>query len=229
MCKLRWIPAKLPDGLLQPAADRTVKPRIGLYGGSFDPIHVGHLISARALAEQIGLSRVILIPAGVPPHKRGHPLTPADHRLAMARLAVQDDPLFEVDDCELLRTGPSYTIETIEAYRARLGGDAALYWIIGCDSLAELPTWHRVADLVERVQIVTMVRPGSSPPPAEVLATSVGDKAAKLLLESCYQTPAIEISATDIRSRVGTGRSIRYLVPEAVRRYIEQNRIYDRK
>lgn len=206
-----------------------MKPRIGLYGGSFDPIHVGHLISARALAEQIDLARVILIPAGVPPHKRGRPLTLADHRLAMARLAVQDDPLFEVDDCELHRSGPSYTIETIEAYRSKLGDDASLFWIIGCDSLAELPTWYRVDELVKRVQIVTMVRPGSSPPSVESLATSVTEASAKLLLENCYQTPGIEISATEIRNRAGSGRSIRYLVPEPVRRYIEQNRIYGRE
>lgn len=200
--------------------------RIGLYGGSFDPIHFGHLISARSLAEQLSLNRVVLIPAMLPPHKQTSELTDARHRLEMARLAVQGDPLFEVSDAELHRAGPSYTFDTVTQFRQQLGPLVELFWFIGADSLPELPSWYRVAELVKVVRIVTAARPGWTRPDPVHLIAAVGPPAARQLLEDCLETPRIDISATDIRARVRSGLSIRYLVPEGVASYIATQRLY---
>lgn len=200
--------------------------RIGLYGGSFDPIHHGHLIAARSIAERLDLSRVVLIPSARPPHKRNWVLSDASHRLAMANLAVVGDVLFEVSDVEMHRSGPSYTIDTVAEFRRRLGSGVELSWIIGADSLPELPTWHRIAELVNQVRIVTATRPGWKPPAMASLTTAVGTEAAQSLLEDCIETPAIDISSTDIRARVADGRSVRYLIPAEVASYIEKHRLF---
>ncbi|HKQ47085.1 MAG TPA: nicotinate-nucleotide adenylyltransferase [Phycisphaerae bacterium] len=200
--------------------------RIGLYGGSFDPIHFGHLISARSIAEQLGLARIVLIPSARPPHKRGVVLSDARHRLAMVKLAVAGDPLFEVSDVELHRAGPSYTIDTVADFRTRLGPEVELIWIIGADSLPELPTWHRIAELVTQVRIVTATRPGWKPPALEALAAVVGAVRAQALFDDCVSTPAIDISSTQIRERAAKKRSIRYLTPDEVTSYISKNGLY---
>lgn len=200
--------------------------RIGLYGGSFDPIHFGHLISARGIAEQLGLDRVVLIPSARPPHKQSVSLTDPAHRLAMAALAVEADPLFGVSDLELRRHGPSYTFDTVTEFRNMMGPDVELAWFIGGDTLTELPTWYRVAELVKIVRIVTAVRPGWSPPPIGHLAAAVGEQSAMQLLADCLRTPAIDISATDIRGRVRAGKPIRYLVPDEVASYIMKHSLY---
>lgn len=199
---------------------------IGLFGGSFDPIHFGHLISARSLAEQLSLDRVVLIPSGRPPHKREAIRTDPAHRLEMTRRAVEGDPLFEVSDVELRREGPSYTFDTVTEFRRRFGGDAELCWFIGADWLAELPTWYRIADLAGIVRFVAAARPGWKVPPREALDRCMGPDAVDRLLADCRVTPLVEISATDIRARVRSGRSIRYLVPERVRSYIMDQRLY---
>lgn len=209
----------------------TMNPRptstsVGLYGGSFDPIHFGHLISARSIAEQLGLDRIVLIPSARPPHKLGGVKTPPEHRLAMARLAVEGDPLFDVSDIELQREGPSYTFDTVRQFRQSLGDDVEICWLIGGDTLPELPTWYRVRELVQSVRIVTATRPSWSPPAVSVLEPAVGPNAAEALLKDCILTPGIDISATDIRARVREGRCTRYLLPEPVRSYIERNELY---
>lgn len=200
--------------------------RVGLFGGSFDPIHHGHLISARSIAEQLKLDRIILIPSPRPPHKDEKSLTPASHRLQMTRLAVEGDPLFEVSDIELNRAGPSYTFDTVCEFQVRLGSDVRLYWFIGADSLPELPTWSRIDQLVQKVQIVTATRPGWSPPPVDLLAKAVGTAAAQSLIAQCVETPSIDISSTQIRSRVRAGQSISYLTPPGVTSYIHAHGLY---
>lgn len=200
---------------------------VGLLGGSFDPIHFGHLISARSCAEQLGLDRIVLIPSAVPPHKRGVTMTEGAHRLEMARRAIEGDELFDVSDVEFQRGGPSYTIDTVAEIRRRgIGGPGELCWLIGADTLPELHTWHRAAELVQQVRMVTVVRPGWSPPSRADLAKWAGEAAADRLLKNCVTTPAIEISATGIRERVRAGKSIRYLVPELVRSYIDATGLY---
>lgn len=202
--------------------------RIGLYGGSFDPIHFGHLISARCIAEQIGLDRVILIPSARPPHKQGQAITDPKHRLAMTRLAVEGDPLFEVSEVELHRAGPSYTFDTVQQFQSVLGASADLFWIIGADSLPELPSWYRIGDLVQRVSIITARRPGFPSPDIAPLAAVVGEAYAQRLLTQCCVTPEIDISSTAIRSRAVLERPIRYLVPEGVASYILNEGLYRR-
>lgn len=200
--------------------------RIGLYGGSFDPIHFGHLISARSAAEQLDLGRIILIPSARPPHKRDIQLTAPQHRLTMTRLAVEGDALFEVSDVELHRAGASYTYDTVQHFRADLGPSVDLFWIIGADSLPELPTWYRVRELVQAVRIVTAARPGFVPPNMAELGGALGQEAAEALLGGCCSTPEIGISSTEIRARVAGGLSIRYLVPAEVLSYIEAHGLY---
>lgn len=203
--------------------------RLGLFGGSFNPIHLGHLICARAVAERLRLDRIVLIPAAAPPHKPTHALAPAQHRLAMARLAVQGDALFEVSDIELSRPGPSYTFDTVSSLRTARPDVTEWNWIIGADSLAELESWHRIADLAKLTRIVTMVRPGHTRRTAADLPgllAKLGPPALEEILALQLPTPAIDISATDIRTRVARRQSIRYLTPDAVVDYIREQAVY---
>jgi nicotinate-nucleotide adenylyltransferase len=198
------------------------------FGGTFNPVHVGHLIVARAVAEQLGAQRVALVPSAIPPHK-ACPGIRAEDRLAMLKLAVQDDELFEVNPTELQRPGPSYTIDTLAVLRRLHGPQVELVWVVGLDMLVELPAWHRAAELVEQARIVTAMRP---PAPGNLddilsplLAAFGPDRAARLRAD-ILPTPLIEISATQIRQRVRQRRSIRYLVPDAVAQYIERQGLY---
>jgi len=197
-----------------------------LVGGSFNPIHLGHLIVARAVAEQLALARVVFIPSGNPPHKPGNHLADAADRLAMARLAVADESGLEVSDVEIGRSGPSYTILTVEAYRQNLAPGQSLFWLIGSDTLTELHTWHRARELVDMCRIVTAVRPGFESPDLSVLEPTLSPEQVRQLQVDILPTPRIDISATDIRHRIAKGRSIRYLVPDTIREYIENHRLY---
>ena len=200
--------------------------RVGLYGGSFNPIHCAHLIVARAVAEHFDLTRVILLPSAQPPHKQTAELLPAKHRVKMIRLAIQDEHLFELSDFDLKTKGPSYTIETVQHFRESLGAQVELHWIIGADSLAELVTWHRVPELVEACRLVTAVRPGWEEIDWAKLRSVLGRERTERLRAGLVQNGAIDISSTDIRSRLARNRSIRYLVPDDVAAYIERNRLY---
>lgn len=199
---------------------------IGLFGGSFNPIHHGHLIVARAVIESVGLEKVVFIPSANPPHKRDETLADAHDRMAMVRLAIGDEPGMEADDLEIRRTGPSYTILTVQEYRRRLPPAVQLLWIIGGDTLPELATWYRAGELVEMCRIVTAVRPGFETPNLEELEKTLTGPQMTALKKNILTTPRIDISATDIRRRVARGRSIRYLVPEAVRAYIDEHNLY---
>ena len=199
---------------------------IALFGGSFNPIHNGHLIVARAVAERLRLSRVVFIPSSPsPPHKANAELADAADRLEMVRLAIAGESGFEVSDLEVRQGGVSYTIRTVESFR-QAAADQTLHWIIGGDTLPELHTWYRVRELVERCRIVTAVRPGFEVPDLSAIQRVLSPEQVQRLMADVLPTPRIDISATDIRRRVAEGRSIRYLVPEAVRQYIEQRGLY---
>jgi nicotinate-nucleotide adenylyltransferase len=190
-----------------------------ILGGSFNPIHHGHLICARAVAEARGFDRVTLIPCAQPPHKPNGPdLAPAVDRLAMCRLAVENSAFFEVEDMEIQRSGPSYTLDTARELRRR--GWPAIHWLIGADMLLLLPNWHEPAMLLQEVQFLIVERPGwplnwAKLPPAY-----------QTLRENVVAAPVVEISSTAIRARVAAGKGIEYLVPEGVARYIAQRGIY---
>jgi len=200
--------------------------RIGLFGGSFNPVHAGHLIASRAVAEHLRLDKLYLVPAAVPPHKVPKNLADATHRLEMLRLATRGESLFEVSDLEINRPGPSYTIVTVEEFRRRLGGSAELFWIIGADSLAELANWYQAERLVDTCRIVTAARPGWDRPDLSALAGRLRPEQIERLKADVLATPRIDISASEIRRRVAAGLSVRYLVPDAVAEYIAAHGLY---
>ncbi|GMV97715.1 MAG: nicotinate (nicotinamide) nucleotide adenylyltransferase [Phycisphaerae bacterium] len=199
---------------------------VALFGGSFNPIHFGHLIAARAIAEHLSLARAILLPAAYPPHKWSSELAPAEHRLAMTRLAVEGEPLLEASDVELRQGGINYSIRTVEAFRQELGGDVRLYWIIGGDTLPDLHMWHRIREMVDLCRIVTAVRPGFETPDLAPLLSVLSPQQVARIREGIISTPRVDISSTEIRWRIREGRSIRYLVPESVRAYIADHGLY---
>ena len=190
-----------------------------VFGGSFNPIHHGHLLCSRAVAEKGGFDRITLIPSAQPPHKPASATLadPAD-RLAMVRLAVDGDPLYEVDDLELHRPGPSYTLDTLRNLTSR-GSDRA-NWLIGADMLLYLPNWHRPLDLLNEANFIVMARPGWSldwaalPPEYRHLQANV------------VEAPLIAITSTEVRDRIRAGLPIRYLTPDSVCRYIHDRGLY---
>ncbi len=200
--------------------------RVGLYGGSFDPIHHGHLIVARAIAEKLDLERIILLPTATPPHKDGESLADPTHRARMVELAAEDESLFEFNDFDLTRSGPSYTIDTVAFFQERLGKHAVLHWIIGADSLVELTGWHRISALIDYCRVVTAGRPGWERINWSALRATLSEEHVRKLRDGVVDTPRLDISSTDIRCRVHDGRSIRYLVPNSVRRYIDEHALY---
>jgi nicotinate-nucleotide adenylyltransferase len=211
---------------IQRSAEIGLTRKIGLYGGTFDPPHLGHLISAQTVAEAIGLDRVIFLPVGQPPHKRNHPISPADRRVEMVSLAIAENPIFELSDWEIRQDGPGYTIHTIRHFQQEMAEDE-LYWIIGADSLADLPTWFEFESLIESTNIVTAWRGGIDL--EQVLATLKGQlKPAHFekLRKNIVRTPMIEIAARDLRTRVRQGQSLRYFVPAAVEAYIDKEGLY---
>jgi len=193
------------------------------FGGSFNPIHHGHLLVARAVAEAMDFDRVVFIPSAQPPHKPDPAdLAAAEHRLAMCHLAIKaaadSTDLFEVSDIELGRVGPSYTVDTARILTRR--GLGPVYWLIGGDTVPQLPTWHEPQPLLREVQFVIIERP-ECPIIWQALAPEY-----QALQSGVVAAPMIEISATDIRRRVAAGRSIDYLTPETVVSYIRQNGLY---
>ena len=182
--------------------------KIAIYGGTFDPIHHAHLILARQAIETLGLDRVILVPAAISPLKKAAPVASGEIRLAMLQAAVKGEPEFEVNECELLRPPPSYTIDTVEDIRQR-EGDAAIYCLIGEDNVEQLSRWHRFAELEKMVRFVVLDRSGKEP-------------------SHSYQLihRRIDISATEIRRRVAQNESIRYLVPDSVEEIIQREKLY---
>jgi nicotinate-nucleotide adenylyltransferase len=199
-------------------------PRLGLFGGSFDPIHFGHLIAARAIREQRNLDTVLFLPSCRPPHKKGKELAPAHHRAQMVRLAIQDEEGFAFDDFDLSRAGPCFTIDTV-AHFQEIFPSAELFWFIGADSLMDLPSWHRAAELISMCSIVTASR-SDQIVDWNVLERAFGPSPREKLRGGVAETPVIDISSTVVRQRVAHGRSIRFLVPEVVRGYIEKHGLY---
>ena len=207
---------------------------IGLFGGTFDPVHIGHLRTALELKNALHLAEMRLIPSARPPH-RTQPETSVEHRLAMLKLGVDSEPGLVADDRELLRKGPSYTLDTLAEIRAEVGPDITLCLCIGMDSLINLNQWHRWRELTNYAHIVTAARPGwHLPKEGEVLTFARNHRAheaaelqampaGKLLIVEMTMLP---ISATGIRQALQRGESIRYLVPDGIINYINQNQLY---
>ena len=191
--------------------------RIGVLGGTFDPIHIAHLLLAEQAAEQLVLDKVLLVPAGDPWRKAGREVTPAVLRLEMVRRAVADNPLFEVDDREIRREGATYTIDTLREMRAEVDPDDDLFLLLGEDALADLPLWREPEAFPDYATVVVAPREG-----AELPETLPFDPVAIERIDMPY----MNVSATDLRHRARLGRSLRYLVPEPVRLFIEERGLY---
>lgn len=199
--------------------------RIGIFGGTFDPIHLGHLIVAEQCREQVPLDEVWFLPAARPPHKGRSPLTPFDRRIDMIELAIAGHPQFRVSDVENHRPGPSYTADTLtELRQARPEVDWHL--ILGADSLADLPQWYDPVRIISLATLLVVTRPGWEAPSANSLRQALGLTAEQPLRLRAVESPLIDISSRDLRRRVAEGRSIRYLVPSAVAAYIADKKLY---
>jgi len=193
--------------------------RVGVLGGTFDPVHIAHLVIAEHAREALSLDLVLFIPAGDPWRKSHREITAAEHRLAMLSLAVAGNDAFGVSDLELRRDGPTYTADTL----AVLAGerlDDEFWFIVGADALADLPNWHEPARIVKHARLAVAPRDVQE---ANVVAQGVAEFRERIDL---FWAPRIELSSTGIRERVAAGGSIRYLVPDAVAAYIHDHRLY---
>ena len=191
-----------------------------MLGGTFDPVHVGHLLLAEEAREQLGLERVLFVPAGQPWRKAGKRISKATDRLAMLRLAAEDNPAFEVSDLEVSRLGPSYTGETLASIRAE-HKDAEIFFIMGEDALADLPNWRDPDRIVELAMLAVARRPSDSPEDRdlELMAIAPGR-------EVWLSMPRIDVSSSEIRARVHKSLSVRYRVPDAVEAYMREHELY---
>jgi nicotinate-nucleotide adenylyltransferase len=187
--------------------------KLGIYGGSFDPPHNGHLIVVEYVRKELGLDTVLLVPSFVPPHKQERELSSATHRLAMTRLALQGYAGLDVSDVELVRQGVSYTVDTLKELRGR-NPEAELFLLLGMDNYVEFNQWKETENIRKLARLVVMSRPGAE----GTVAPEDG---------AIYsRVPAIDISSTRIRERVRKGESIRYLVPPRIEEYIRKERLY---
>jgi nicotinate-nucleotide adenylyltransferase len=216
----RAAPPAATAGQPEALAARAPTPgSVGVLGGTFDPIHIGHLAAAEEVRETLGLERVLFVPAGIPPHKPGRLISAPHHRLAMVELAIAGNPAFEVSRVELDRTGPSYTIDTLDA----LGEGRDLTLILSAESFRGLPSWQEPERILALARIAIVPRGGLTPPGKSWLEEHFPGIEARIVE---LDAPRLRLSATDIRARVAAGRSIRYLVPDAVIGYIEDHDLY---
>lgn len=207
--------------------------RIGLFGGTFDPVHIGHLRGALEVAELMAFDQLRLIPSARPPHREAPQVSAAD-RLAMVELAVADLPPLWVDDRELRRERPSWTIDTLESLRAEVGASDQLFLMLGWDAFCGLPGWHRWEELLNHCHILVLQRPDADAEPPEELrdllaARSVADPLSLSgpggQISFVWQSP-LAVSATQVRQLLADGRSVRFLVPDAVLAYIHAHGLY---
>jgi len=199
-----------------------VTERVGVFGGTFDPIHDGHLVAANEAAWELGLNRVLFLPTGNPPHKQDEPVTSAEDRLAMVQLAIADNPRFELCTIELERSGLSYTVDTLRELRKREPGIDP-YFIIGMDSLVDLHNWHDPGGILKLAHLVAVHRAGWDVVDLEKLDRDVPGAAARV---SILRIPGLDIASSDLRDRIVAGRPVRYLIPKMVIAYIEERRLF---
>lgn len=206
---------------------------IGIYGGTFDPIHIGHLRAAIDAGEQLGLDEIVLMPAAVP-NLKATPGVSAEQRAAMAELAIRDLPQFRVDRRELTREGVSYTVDTLAELRAELGVEASLVFLMGTDSLVNLHRWDRWESLFDLANIAVLTRPGDHPEFADAVSERCASARVGVasLREHAHgriafvEQPPLDVASTDIRARLRGGKNVRFLLPEPVIEYIAQHNLY---
>jgi len=196
---------------------------IGVLGGTFDPIHNGHLLMAEEARARLNLASVLFVPAGQPWLKADSPILAAEHRVEMVRLAIAGKPYCKLSTMEIERAGPTYTVDTIAELGSRLGDGDELFFILGQDNLAQLPQWHEPSRLVEMCYLVAVPRPGSRAPNLKALEADIPGISQRVML---MDKPNVDIGASVIRDRVRRGLPILHLVPEPVSRYIREHGLY---
>jgi len=198
---------------------------VGVFGGTFDPVHIGHLIIAEEARVRLKLSVVLFVPAGQPWLKVDHAITPVLDRVEMLRRSIANNPCFKLSTIEVDRPGPSYTVDTIASLRDELGAQS-FFFILGSDSLGGLPSWKQPGRLVQLCQLVVVPRLGVNPPDLSAFASSVPGLMDRV---TWLDAPVIGVSSSEIRGRVARGLPIRYLVPEEVGKYIVERRLYEKQ
>ena len=196
--------------------------RMGIFGGTFDPPHLGHLILAAEARAQLGLERLLWVLTPDPPHKQGQSIAPLEQRLEMIKLAISDDPQFEISCVELTRPGPHYALDTVQILAGQNPG-VNLVYLMGGDSLRDLPTWHRPNDFVSACHLIGVMRRPGDAVELGVLEERLPGLTAKVRF---VDAPLLEIAAREIRSRIAEGRPFRYFLPERVYEYIDSHGLY---
>ena len=197
--------------------------KIGVLGGTFDPVHNGHIAIASKAMDSLALGKVLFIPALEPPLKNRPDVMPVSYRLEMLRLAIANKSQFEISTVDVARPGPSYTVDTLLILRQQYGRRAHLFFIMGWDSLIELPEWKQPQKLIKLCKLVALTRNSAGKPDMRMLEAAVPGLTARTIF---LDIPPIDISSTDIRNRVANGISVHGLVPDEVERYIKRNRLY---
>jgi nicotinate-nucleotide adenylyltransferase len=196
--------------------------RVGVLGGTFDPIHHGHLVAAQEVLHALELDCVLFVPAGSPPHKPAQPISAAHHRVAMVSLAIAARPRFQLSRVDVERPGPHFTFDALTILHERWGEDTRFFFIVGSDSLAELTTWHRPEGIITLADLAVVVRPGARVD-LEALEAHLPGLGSHL---HCVSMPLLQISSTDLRARVREGRPIAFLVPQPIEDYILEHGLY---
>ena len=196
---------------------------IGVLGGTFDPVHVGHLVIAEEARLRLGLSQVVFVPAGQPWLKQDRDISSGEHRLEMIRLAIAPNAFFRASTVDLERPGPSYTVDTLAALKRELGQEANLYFILGLDALAGLPTWKEPQKIVELCYLVAARRSEAMDVNMDSIERSIPSISSRIII---LDNPLIDISSSEIRQRVAEGKSIHEMVPDVVERYIRERGLY---
>ncbi len=199
---------------------------VGIMGGTFDPIHYGHLVIAEGARARYNMDEIIFVPSGTPPHKVNRDITDAEHRYQMTRLAIQGNPHFCVSRLEIDRPGLSYAVDTIRALRDLYSANTELYFITGADAIMEILSWKDVGTLISMCQLVAATRPGYSLTGLEDIVRRIRTQHRKDFVVHTMEVPALMISSTDIRRRVETNMPIKYLLPDAVEQYIYDHALY---
>lgn len=197
--------------------------RIGVLGGTFDPVHIAHLVVAEEARVRLSLEVVYFVPAGQPWHKGGRPISPAEHRLAMLDMALRSNPHFKLSLVDIRRAGPSYTVDTIPDLRRELAEEVEFYFLVGMDSVATLPTWREPDRLLDSCRLVGLRRPGYGRFDLRTLDGVISQASQRIMV---LDVPQMDVSSSDIRARVAAGLPIRYLVPPGVGEYIDSHGLY---
>lgn len=202
------------------------KRKIALFGGTFDPVHIGHISVAEDAARQIGVEKIVFVPAKRSPLKGFLPQAGDEHRLAMIAIAITEKENFEVSDFELNKPAPSYTLRTVKKFQADYGEDCAIYWLLGADSIDDLQYWRAIEELIDACNLCTMYRAGCNPPDYTEYEAIWGRSRVEKLQRNIIKTPLVDVSSTEIRGRLALGEDTTGMLQDAVADYIRCHNLY---